>query len=148
MTSATRDGALALGRAYWQQVERSTRRLIRAVPSHGGTALRVLGRRGPTLLRFGPPVVRLTPDVVGCSYPILGGALARRSGGTILFEQHRCEHGPGWVLRVAVAGFDPRLAAGAGRPAWTGLLYLLVQAPVHQWVGRRHAAALMGARPK
>lgn len=148
MTSETQDGALALGLAYWQQVERSTRRLIRAVPSHGGTALRLLGRRGPALLRFGPPIVQLTPDVVGCSYPILGGALARHSGGTISFEQHRCESGHGWELRVAVAGFDPRLAAGPGRPAWTGLLYLLVQAPVHQWIGRRHAATLMKAWPR
>ncbi|MGN6380871.1 MAG: hypothetical protein ACTHNU_18105 [Gaiellales bacterium] len=96
--------------------------------------------RGPALLRFGPPIVRLTPGVVGCAYPILGGVLARRAGGTISFEQREAERG--WVLRVQVAGFAPRLAAGPGRPAWTGLLYVLMQAPLHRWIGRRHAASL------
>jgi hypothetical protein len=135
----TRQGALALGAEYWRQVERSTRRLVRAVPSGEGTALRLVGR-GPALLRFGRPVARLSPRTVGCAYPILGGLLARGAGGSISFEQRA--HEAGWTLHVEVADFDPRLAAGPGRPAWTGLLYLFVQAPLHEWIARRHGAAV------
>ena len=47
-------GAEHLGRAYWREVERFTRRVVRARERMGSLELRLFGN-GPTLLRFGRP---------------------------------------------------------------------------------------------
>jgi hypothetical protein len=136
---ATPAGARRLGSAYWEEVERSTGRAIRVRDDAGVLELRLLGR-GPALLRFGPPQARATASSVSCAFPILGGLLARAEGGSLVFVQ---EAGEAWFLRSSLHGFLPRLGASPGRPRWTGILYLHVQARLHRAIGRRYAARLV-----
>jgi hypothetical protein len=77
---------------------------------------------------------------VSCRYPIEGGLLAQRPAGEILFEQ---TGGPVSVLRSAIRGFFPRLAARQGRPDWTGALYNRVQSRIHVAVSRRYFSRLI-----
>jgi hypothetical protein len=123
-------GGEHLGRVYWREVERITGRLVRARERQGSIELRLLGR-GPALLRFGAPRIEVTTTLVSCRYPIEGGLLARRPGGEI-------------VLRSAIRGFFPSLAARTGSPDWTGALYNRVQSRIHVVVSRRYFARLIG----
>jgi hypothetical protein len=136
----TAGGAMILGAAYWREVERLTRGLVRARSRGDGMELRV-ARRGPALLRFGPPQLAVTTDAVSATYPIAGGLLARRAAGSITLSMHgdaaRVE------LRSAIAGYHPTLAARPGAPAWTGELYDQVQARVHARVSRRYFHGLI-----
>jgi len=136
-------GAHRLGWAYWEEVERTTRRLVRARATTAGVELRLL-REGPVLLRFGHPELAVGATVVSCSYPIRGGLLARGDGGVLALAQERAG---AWCLRTSIRGFLPRLGTLPGRPAWTGFLYAHVQARVHRAVARRYVAHLVrGAR--
>src|SRR6185436_8871637 len=72
-------GAVALGDAYWLEVERATRGLIRTRRS-SGVELRVLGRR-PVLLAFDPPQIDARPGRVRTEFAIRGGLLAQRPAG-------------------------------------------------------------------
>ena len=131
----TADGARMLGAAYWREVERLTRGLVRTCSRNEGMELRV-ARRGPTLLRFGTPQLTVTNDAVSTSYPITGGMLARRAAGSITLSMRG---GAGRVeLRSAIVGYHPTLAARPGAPAWTGELYDQIQARVHARVSRRY----------
>ena len=136
----TVEGAMMLGAAYWREVERLTRGLVRTHSRNGGMELRV-ARRGPTLLRFGPPQLSVTTDAVSTTYPITGGMLARRAAGSITLSMRggadRVE------LRSAIAGYHPTLAARPGAPAWTGELYDQIQARVHARVSRRYFQRLI-----
>jgi hypothetical protein len=132
-------GAERLGLAYWCEVERTTRRLVRARVRHGSLELRVLGR-GPSLLRFGSPTFEATATAVYCRYPIDGGLLARRPAGEIVFAQ---VGGSTPVVRSAIQGFFPRLAARQGEPDWTGALYTRLQSRIHVAVSRRYFARLI-----
>lgn len=131
LVAATPEGAADLAGWYWEELERSTRGLVRVRPDGPGIRL-VLGR-GVTLLRFGEPEAVVSGDGVESRYPILGGALASRPGGTLTIAQ-RAEPGP--QLEVAVAGYHPRLA-GRGLAFHRGLLYSALQAPLHRLVSRR-----------
>jgi hypothetical protein len=133
-------GGEHLGRVYWREVERITGRLVRARERQGSIELRLLGR-GPALLRFGAPRIEVTTTLVSCRYPIEGGLLARRPGGEIDFAQ--TGDGP-TVLRSAIRGFFPSLAARTGSPDWTGALYNRVQSRIHVVVSRRYFARLIG----
>ena len=131
----TVDGAMMLGAAYWREVERLTRGLVRTRSRNGGLELRV-ARRGPALLRFGTPQISIASDAVSTTYPIAGGMLARRAAGSITLSMRG---GSGRVeLRSAIAGYHPTLAARPGAPAWTGELYDQIQARVHARVSRRY----------
>jgi hypothetical protein len=136
----TVEGAMMLGAAYWREVERLTRGLVRARSRNDGLELRV-APFGPTLLRFGSPQLSVTSDAVSMTYPITGGLLARRAAGSITLSMHggadRVE------LRSAIAGYHPTLAARPGAPAWTGELYDQVQARVHARVSRRYFQRLI-----
>jgi len=132
-------GADHLGRAYWREVERTTRRFVRVRERQEAIELRMLGR-GPSLLRLGAPRIEATPTLARCTYPIAGGWLAQRPAGEILFEQ---AGGPQSVLRSAIRGFFPRLAARRGHPDWTGALYNRVQSRIHVAVSRRYFARLI-----
>ncbi len=132
-------GATHLGSAYWQEVERATGRLVRARERDGTVELRVLGR-GPALLRFDAPSFEVTDALVCCRYPIAGGLLAQRAAGEIVFEQ---VGGAAPVVRSAIRGFFPRLAARQGRPDWTGALYNRVQSRIHVAVSRRYFSRLI-----
>lgn len=137
-------GAHRLGWAYWEEVERTTRRLVRVRATAEGVELRLL-RDGPVLLRFGHPDLDVRATFVSCSYPIRGGLLARGDGGVLAFAQERAGT---WCLRTSIRGFFPRLGTVSGRPAWTGFLYAHVQARLHRVVARRYVAYLVrGARP-
>lgn len=131
-------GAAALGRAYWDEVERATCGLVRARETITGTELRLLPT-GPTLLRFGPPAVTVRASVVAARYPILGGLLAREPAGFLTLAQVA---GDGMEARSSVAGFVPRLGARPGAPRWTGAAYAAVQARLHDAIGRRFLARL------
>ena len=133
-------GGERLGRVYWREVERITRRLVRARERQGSIDLRLLGR-GPSLLRFGAPTIEATTKLVCCSYPIEGGLLARRPGGEIVFAQAGDEP---LVVRSAIRGFFPSLASRTGTPDWTGALYNRVQSRIHVAVSRRYFARLIG----
>lgn len=134
------EGAALLGRAYWREVERSTRGLVRPAEHSGGLDLRFCNR--VRLLRFGRPELEATGDTVTCRYPIVGGLLARAPGGSISFTQ-RSGGGAEPELSSTIAGFHPRLAARPGRPDWTGALYAHVQARIHRAVGRRYFERLL-----
>jgi len=132
-------GGEHLGRMYWREVERISRRLVQARDRQGSIELRLLGR-GPSLLRFGAPMIEATTTLVSCSYPIEGGLLARRPGGEIVFAQTGA--GPS-VVRSAVRGFFPSLATRTRSPGWTGALYNRVQSRIHVVVSRRYFARLV-----
>jgi hypothetical protein len=133
------EGARDLGERYWAQVERSTLGLVRAQYRGESLELRIVGGR-PLLLRFAPPQLEVTATLVRCTYPIVGGLLARRPDGEIGFEQSR--GGPA-ELTSTIRGFFPRLAARQGRPDWSGALYNLVQSRVHVAISRRYFASLI-----
>ena len=132
-------GAERLGNTYWREVEGLTRRLVRAKARDGFLDLRLAGQ-GPSLLRFGPPTIEASDNTVSCRYPIIGGFLARRPAGEIVFAQ---AGGPQPVVRSTITGFFPRFAAREGRPGWSGALYSHVQSRIHVAVSRRYFKRLM-----
>jgi hypothetical protein len=132
----TPEGALDLGRLYWHEVERASRRIVRQRPDEDGLELCLLGV-GPALLRFGSPELVVGDAGVGVRYPIRGGVLARRPVGSITLSQSNSE--PPEVC-AAVVGFVPRL----GRTP----LYGLLQRRVHVRISRRYFRRLLaGAHP-
>jgi hypothetical protein len=135
----TRDGAGRLGSAYWHEVERSTRGAVRARRTTEGVELCFFGR-APALLRFGGPEIQVDPTGISCTYPVLGGLLARGPGGELVFEQRRS---PAWCVRTLVRDFSPRLAGRPGRAGWRGFVYYQVQARLHRAIGRRYVARLV-----
>jgi hypothetical protein len=135
----TRDGAGRLGSAYWQEVERSTRGAVRARRTPESVELRLFGRQ-PALLRFGAPQIHVDASGVSCTYPVVGGLLARGAGGELVFEQRR---NPTWCVRTLVRDFSPRLAGRAGDSGWRGFVYRHVQARLHRAIGRRYVAQLV-----
>lgn len=135
-------GARTLGLTYWKAVEGFTGGGIRASWTGDGGKLKLLG--GPTLLTFGPAELSFEGGVVSCRYAIAGGLLALRAGGSVTLAQ-RAE-GDRQELSVTVEGYLPRLAARAGAPAWTGILYAKGQSPFHAAVSRRYFALLLRSR--
>jgi hypothetical protein len=129
------DGARELGNRYWREVERSTRRLVRAGRGNGGVELRLLGRR-PVLLAFDRPFVEADAERVRCVFPIRGGILTQRGAGAISFEQ--IDGDGGLTLRSTIRGFYPALAAREGRRHWTGALYNSLQSRIHVAISRRY----------
>jgi hypothetical protein len=132
-------GAECLGLAYWREVERVTRGLVRPREQSGTLELRLFGR-GPTLLRFGQPTLEATKTFARCSYPIAGGLLARQPAGEIAFDQ--VGDSP-LIVRSTIRGFFPSLAARQGERDWTGALYSQVQSRVHVAISRRYFARLI-----
>jgi len=122
------EGALALGRSYWAEAERSTLGLVRQVAR--GLHL-CLFRRAPALLEFRAPEVVATPSVVRCRFAIAGGLLARRAQGDITFAQIRADR---FELSSMIRDFLPTFAAPQGKPHWTGALYDPVQSRVHVFI--------------
>jgi hypothetical protein len=131
----TADGAERLGDLYWDQLERSSRGILRARrDAEGAREIRLVGI-GPALLRFGRARYELTTTSVTCRYPIVGGLLVRMPGGSISFTQ--TVEGPVEV-RSQVDDFFPRLATRRLRRGWNGLLYPHVQTRLHAVLGRRY----------
>src|SRR5688500_9700924 len=105
-------GARWLGVTYWQSVARFTRGLVRATWGADGGRLSLVG--GVSLLRFGPPAIAIDGHTVSCRYPIQGGVLALRPGGSVTLAQRAV--GAEYELTVTVEEYLPRLAARAGAP--------------------------------
>jgi hypothetical protein len=123
-------GARELGRRYLAEVARFSHGLVRPRLRPDGVALVLLGV--VTLLRFGPPELGHDDGGVACRYPIRGGLLVARPGGSLLVAQR-----PGVELELLVAGYFPRLGASARRRSLRRALYAAVQVRAHRAVGRR-----------
>jgi hypothetical protein len=139
---ASEAGARTLGITYWQAVDRFTRGGVRASWTGEGGGLKLLG--GVPLLTFGSPQLAFDGGLVSCRYEIRGGLLALRAGGSVTLAQR--PEGDQHELSVTVEEYLPRLAARAGAPAWTGMLYAKVQTPFHAAVSRRYFALLLRSR--
>ncbi len=85
---------------------------------------------GPPLLTLGPAQIEVDRERVSCSYPIRGGLLVRRAGGTLSLAQTGLERPE---LCVAVNGFFPR----------PSFLYEPVQRRFHAFVSRRYFRRLV-----
>ncbi len=70
---------------YWRAVAGFTRGVVRATWSADGGRLRLLG--GANLLTFGAPATAIDAEAVSCRYPIQGGMLALRPGGSVTLAQ-------------------------------------------------------------
>jgi hypothetical protein len=138
---ASEAGARTLGITYWQAVDRFTRGGVRASWSGDGGTLKLLG--AATLLAFGPAEFSFDGGV-SCRYAIQGGLLALRAGGSVTLAQR--PEGDQQELSVTVEGYLPRLAARAGAPPWTGILYAKGQSPFHAAVSRRYFELLLRSR--
>jgi hypothetical protein len=66
----------------------------------------VLHLAGAPFLRFAPAELTAESNGARCTFPIRGGLLARRAGGTLVLSQSN-----GSELRAALTGFVPRLEA-------------------------------------
>ena len=130
----TPDGARELGRWYWTELERSTRGLVRGCVTDAGVEL-VLAR-SLALLRFGRPELLADADGVVCRFPIVGGLLASRPGGSLAIAQR---DGQVSQLEIAVSDYEPSLAHRGAR-FHRGLLYRTLQAPLHRALTRRSLA--------
>ena len=139
---ASEAGARTLGVMYWKAVDRFTRGGVRASWTGEGGKLKLLG--GPSLLSFGPPQLAFDGGLVSCQYAIQGGLLALRAGGSVTLAQRT--EGQQQELSVTVEGYLPRLAARAGAPPWTGMLYAKGQSPFHAAVSRRYFELLLRSR--
>jgi hypothetical protein len=142
VVEASDAGARTLGVTYWQAVDRYTRGVVRASWSGDGGTLTLLG--GAKLLTFGPAQLSFDTREVACRHEIRGGLLALRTGGSVTLVQ-RAE-GDEHELSVVVEEYLPRLAARAGAPWWTGVLYAKGQSPFHAAVSRRYFELLTRSR--
>jgi hypothetical protein len=104
----TDEGARELGRRYWAEAPRLTHGLVRVRVEEGHIELVAVG--GVTLFRFGAPYFRAEPDHVECMFPIVGGLLVGRSGGSLAIVQR----GLPPHLGLVVTGYQPRLASQGG----------------------------------
>jgi hypothetical protein len=132
-------GARRLGDRYWREITRASRGVVRSRRAAAGPELRLLGR-GPCLLRFAPAEIAHEPDRVSCRYPIVGGLLAQRPGGSLELSQTGSAQPE---LRAAVTGFVPRLGLRPGFPRWSGALYDQVQRRLHVSISRRYFRRLI-----
>ena len=142
VVEASEAGARTLGVTYWQAVDRFTCGGVRASWTGGGGRLKLLG--AATLLTFGPPELSFDGGLVTCRHAIEGGFLALRGGGSVVLAQR--PDGDQLELSVTVEGYLPRLAARAGAPQWTGLLYAKGQSPLHVGVSLRYFELLLRSR--
>jgi hypothetical protein len=136
LVAADERGARELGRRYLAEVARFSHGLVRPRLRRDGVALVLVGV--VPLLRFGPPELGHNGGSVECRYPIRGGLLVARRGGSLLVAQH-----PGVELELFVAGYFPRLGGTASRRSLRRGLYTALQARAHRSVGRRFFEAAL-----
>jgi len=124
------EGARALGRLYLEEVAHFSHGLVRPQARRDGVLL-VLAGIAP-LLRFGPPEVTVDVDTIQCRYPIRGGLLVARPGGSLAVSQRGTLE-----LELLVGGYMPRLGGSMRRRSLRRALYTALQARAHRAVGRR-----------
>ena len=127
----------------WQAVDRFTRGGVRASWRGGGGKLKLLG--GATLLHLrAAGALRLTAgwsaagtrSRVDCSRSEPAAPSHSRSDPRAIEQE----------LSVTVEEYLPRLAARAGAPPCTGMLYAKAQSPFHVAVSRRYFELLLRSR--
>jgi hypothetical protein len=134
-------GAAELGRRYLAAISHFTRGAVRTRRASPGTALVLAG--AIALLRFGEATTEVREDAVTCSFPITGGLLAARAGGSLAILQRSAPP----ELELAVAGYFPRLGASRRKRSLRRLVYGVVQARAHRAISRRFLErAAQGAR--
>ena len=142
VVEASEAGARTLGVTYWQAVAGLTRGAVSARWTGDGGRLKLLG--GATLLTFGRAELSFEGELVSCRHAIQGGLLALRAGGSVTLAQR--PEGDQQELSVMIEGYLPRLAARAGAPPWTGMLYAKGQSPLHAAVSLRYFELLLRSR--
>jgi hypothetical protein len=135
------DGARELCASYWAEVERSSRGLVRIRHDRGGVVLALLGLLA--LFRFGSGTVTCDVTEVECRFPIHGGLLVSRPGGSLAVVQRSV---PVLELELEVTGYHPGFGARLLAPA-SRLFYTRVQRPLHLAVSRRFLLGLSGKLP-
>jgi hypothetical protein len=141
VVSTTDAGARELGVRYWAELEQYSRGLVRVRDRAGEITLVLAGM--VTLFRFGAGHIRVNDTVVECRFPILGGVLVARKGGSLAIAQRS---GTVHELDVSVTGYHPRLAAGSLRHV-RKFVYSTVQRPLHLAVSRRFLDRIARRRP-
>jgi len=139
VVEASERGARMLADAYWAEIRRLTLGTVRVRTELGGLELVFVGI--VTLFRFGRPELVATPDRVECCFPITGGILAKRSGGTLSIAQHA---GADPELVVTVEDYAPRLDSGPERGGVRTFAYRHLQRRAHAAIGRRYLARMTG----
>ena len=134
-------GARDLGRRYLDEVRLFTRGLVRPRWTEHEVVLAVAGR--VPLLRFGPPEVAVGGERVECRFPIRGGLLAARPGGSLVIAQRA---GGRRELELLVAGYFPRLGGSTRKRSLRRALYGGVQARAHRAISRRFLERAAGAQ--
>jgi hypothetical protein len=132
-------GARELGRRYLGEVGRFTHGLVRPRWAPSGVVL-VLAGHVP-LLRFGPPEVAAGAERVECRFPIRGGLLAARPGGSLVIAQRAADRRE---LELLVAGYFPRLGGSTRRRSLRRALYGGVQARAHRAISKRFLERVAG----
>ncbi len=126
-------GARLLADAYLDEIRRYTLGTVRSRMRHARVELVLLWI--VPLFRFATPEIIATPDRIECRYAIIGGVLAKRSGGCLTIAQL---FGSSPELCVTVEDYAPRLDSGRPRGGLRTLAYRLLQQPAHEAVGRRY----------
>ena len=119
-----------LGEWYWEELERSSRGLIRARVENGG--LRVVLGRAVTLLRFGPPTSPWRERTWSAGIRSSAGRSSRIPAARSIAQRD----GAVPQLEVTVTEYRPSLAERGSR-LHRGVLYTALQAPLHRSVSRR-----------
>ena len=96
------------------------------------------------VVTFAPAELSFDGELVSCRHVVQGGLLALRAGGSVTLAQR--PEGYQQELSVTVEGYLPWLAARAGAPPWTGMLYAKGQSPFHAAVSRRYFELLLRSR--
>jgi hypothetical protein len=141
VVSASEHGGLALADAYWAEIRRRTRGIVRVRRGAAGVEIR-LARL--TLFRFGAPRTVVDDGLVECSFPITGGLLAKEQGGFLTFVQRTA---PQPELAVSVRDYVPFFSSGRERRSLRGFLYRVVQERAHAAISHGYLAR-MAARAR
>ena len=123
-------GARELGSRYLHEVGHFSRGLVTSRAERNGVAFLLAGI--VPLLRFGAAEVSVTDGRVECRYPIVGGLLVARPGGSLWIIQS-----PSFELELTVEGYFPRLGGSMRRRSFRRALYTALQVRAHRAVGRR-----------
>jgi hypothetical protein len=133
VVDSSEQGARLLADAYLDEIRRYTLGAVRTRVRHARVELVLLWIL--PLFRFATPEIVATPERIECRYSIIGGVLAKRSGGCLTIAQL---FGSSPELYVTVEDYTPRLDSGRPRGGLRTLAYRLLQQPAHEAIGKRY----------
>ena len=128
---------------YWSEVERTTRRLVRAAPAAAARSRCGCSAAGRCSASERPQTVVDDAGVLS-RFPITGGALARTPR---RLDHVRADRDAGRPAARDDRWLLPAPGRPPGRPAWTGGLYRHVQQRIHTSISRRYFRRLIGEEP-